>query len=125
MIFGATTRREHRSRRVLALILFAWLSLLVQPCVAGLPAVPAAAEHCDHGSTPDHDMACHAVQAADCEMAADLNVGSPPAADWPRAAELIAVLPLAEGSLTASGRAQLRATTTGPPLTIRFCNLRN
>jgi hypothetical protein len=70
-------------------------------------------------------MACHTVQAADCEMSAEFNTGIAPAADWPRAAELIDVLPLAEGALTACGHAQLRATTTGPPLTIRFCNLRN
>lgn len=111
---------------MLAGILLAWLSLLVQPCVADMPAMPdAAAEHCDHSGMPDHAASCHEVQAVDCEMSMELNAGSPQAADTPHTGSFIAMLPADVGRSSSRVSAQLRALTTGPPLTIRFCNLRN
>ncbi|MCK6370402.1 MAG: hypothetical protein L6Q83_03585 [Gammaproteobacteria bacterium] len=126
MISAATIRRESRKRRVVAGVVLAWLGLLVQPCVADMPAMPdAGVEHCDHSGMPDHAASCHEVQAIDCEISMELNAGLPQAADAPHTGGLIAMLPADVGRSSSSVGAQLRALTTGPPLTIRFCNLRN
>jgi hypothetical protein len=128
MFSGTTARYTGRQRRLLALLLFAWLNLLMQPCVAGLPPMPVAAEHCDHGSGTDHAVPCAAMQATACEMQAELNADSPPPASVRRVSTLLAVLPVDDadaGTIRAwSGNAD-PARASAPHLSIRFCNLRN
>jgi hypothetical protein len=130
MIFSATTGRERRTRRIMACVMFAWLNLLLQPCVAGLPAQPVAAGHCDHsGAPPDHSRSCAAMQANVCEMTGEINVDSPQAIVPVRTGALLALLPSpVDSSWSQSDRALLHraaSPATGPPLHIRFCNLRN
>lgn len=118
-----TTGRQARARRLLALFVFGWLNLVIQPCVAEMPVPPPGMEHCDHGGSLDHAVPCLAMQAVDCEASAALNAGAPQPSMLPRVASAMTWLPFAETAAVAT--ADPRAATTGPPLTIRFCNLRN
>jgi hypothetical protein len=120
---GSTTRRHARARRLLALFVFGWLNLIIQPCVAEMPVPPAGMEHCDHGGSPDHATPCPAMQAADCETSAAWNAGAAQPSALPRTAVALAWLPIGQTSSLAT--ADPRAATSGPPLTIRFCTLRN
>jgi hypothetical protein len=127
MIPAGTTHCTDRQRRLIALLLFAWLNLIVQPCLAGMPEMPAGMEHCDHGDATDHGAPCPLMHAADCQMAADMNADSSRAAAPPRAGALLALLPFPDVARAGA----LRTTrddpgdSAGPSLNIRYCNLRN
>jgi hypothetical protein len=128
MFSGATANHARRQRRLVMVLVFAWLNLLIQPCQAGLPANPAAAaEHCDHRESPDHTLLCAAMQATACDMSADMNADAPAAGvPRPHLGVLLAVLLADSSGLIATVPHQGDpARATGPPLNIRFCNLRN
>jgi hypothetical protein len=118
-------RDDGRQRRLMALVLLAWLSLLVRPCAAGLPSLPVEDEPCHHGEGPEHVLPCASMQAVDCEMSAELNADASPSTLPARPGVLLALLPPSVGGPGALPVADLRPPATGPPLNIRFCNLRN
>ena len=121
---SSTNGLQQGRRRLLALLAFAWLNLLVQPCLAEPPAMPAGMEHCDHGDSTHQAASCLEMQAADCEHAGDFLGGSPHGDGATRTGSLLLVLPAAEADST------LAASPVDPgggstPLHIRYCNLRN
>ncbi|GMW06678.1 MAG: hypothetical protein QY320_12580 [Gammaproteobacteria bacterium] len=108
----------------MALLFFAWLHLLVQPCLAEIPDVVDPTSHCESGEWVDH-LTCCTMQAVDCHGLNELSADALPRTPWPRMDELLAVLPPEASSSPTTLATVLRATTTGPPLIIRFCSLRN
>lgn len=126
MPLAADTQTLARPRRLLLVLLFAWLNLLVQPCVAEAPALPTGMEHCEHDAG-DRMMACTVIEAGGCEMDVDLNADGPRANGEFRPGWLLAVLPV-PAVLHAAEFTDLPidpGARAGPSLTIRFCNLRN
>lgn len=124
------TSAHGQPRRLVAGLLLALLNLLVQPCLASLPAQPVAAAHCDHGGAPPgHASACPAMQATDCEMIGEFNFDSPQSVVPARTGTVLALLPLpVDCSRVRTHRAALEraaSPATGPPLNILYCNLRN
>lgn len=120
------TRTPARPRRLLLVLLCAWLNLLVQPCVAEAPAMPAGMEHCEHDGA-DLMMACAVIEAGGCEMDLDLNADGPRASGESRPGSILAVLPV-PAVLHAAEFTDLPVdpgARAGPSLNIRFCNLRN
>jgi hypothetical protein len=124
------TRRP--GRRLLALFVFGWLNLVLQPCLAGtaMGAMDATAPgHCAQlPGAPDADR-CISMMVQDCVQAGGLQgdalprsgddhrliapAGFPPAAAaWP------------SGHLPIVPSRHLRPASD-PPFTIRFCTLRN
>jgi hypothetical protein len=103
--------------------MLAWLNLIVQPCQAEVPAMPVGMEDCDHGGSGDHPAPCHAMQASDCDAPLALNADSPPSPVLARPARPLSSLPNTPAARFDSSHR--RPAATGPPLTIRFCTLRN
>lgn len=108
---------------MLALFALGWLNLIVQPCQAAMPMMPAGMEDCGHGGTPDQAPPCPTMQAGDCEASFALNADAPPSPALTRPAAFM--LPVPEASSGGIVNARLHPAATGPPLTIRFCTLRN
>lgn len=117
------SRRQERARQLLALFVLAWLNLIVQPCQAELPVMPVGMEDCDHGGSGERPAPCRAMQAVECEAPLALNADSPPSPVVARPAMLSASLP--DALAARFNNSHLRPAATGPPLTIRFCKLRN
>lgn len=120
-----TTSQHDRRRRILALLLFGWLNLLVQPCLAELPPMPAGMENCDHGGTPDHAVPCAEMRAADCDRLDDFNADGARSGESPRAGVLIEILPLSAATQAIALAAPDDPGGGATPLHIRYCNLRN
>ncbi len=123
------TADKHRlnatPRRLLAVVVLAWLNLLVQPCLAELPAAAAGGmEHCDHDGGPHHGMPCPEMQAIDCEAPADLIAAVPQGDGAARVGSLLAILP-AVSATAAPAAASADPGGGATPLHIRYCNLRN
>ena len=110
-----------RIRRLLALCVLAWLNLLIQPCLAEVPAIATSAGHCDHAGEHAH-VPCPEMTADGCVTSWDSTVSTAPASHPSRFDTLVLRLPPAPDlsfDETDSG------DVAGPPLTIRYCNLRN
>lgn len=104
----------------MALLLAAWLNLLVQPVFAAVP-VAAGMEHCDHSGD------CPEMRPVACEADNDVNTDGQRLAVPPRTVFLLALLPpdpLVAARIVHADH-DLRPPPTGPPLTIRLCQLRN
>lgn len=116
---SACDRLRHL-RRLGALVVVAWLQLLLQPALAQTPAMPA-------------DMDCH--HAGDCPaiLTADCTADQPFVAATghaPPASHVAPLLVISPADALARPADALRAATlqppaTGPPLIIRFGHLRN
>ena len=110
-----------RTRHLVALTLVAWLNLMVQPALVAAQVVPVGMEHCNHaGDCPQmHSVACVAKN--------QLNIESQRRAAPPRTVSPLVLLPadLLHDARLAHSLRTLRPADTGPPLTIRFCHLRN
>jgi len=115
-------------RRVLALLALGWFTVLLQPCFAAAPAMPADMEHCAHEGT-DHsgtaDVPCLEMQAEQCVAATDLNADAPRATGSAPVGALLLLLPAAPAIRAASRVEPIASAAAGPPLNIRYCVLRN
>lgn len=115
-----------RGRRHLVALLCVWLALLVQPCAMALPAAAASMEHCHSAVQTDPPAPCPAMLAGHCRMSVDAHVDSPKAGHEvavPTPAVLLALIePVDSATCLSPPEPGIRA---GPPLHIRFCNLRN
>jgi hypothetical protein len=127
ILSGSTARSRIRRRNLAALFLVAWLNLFLQPCLAELPARPAATEHCDHGSGSEHAALCAAMQATICEITGEWNANSPQSHGPPRAGSLLMLLPLPDTHRTVALTSPdaYPGDAAGPSRHLRFCKLRN
>jgi len=120
----AQVRRE-ATRRLVALIVLAWLNPVAQPGFAA-PAMPAAMAHCDHGGTPTDLMQCQEMRADGCAVANDFAADAPRRGPQPRADAIPVLLPQATTALRPSVTgSQPSQQAAGPTLSIRYCKLRN
>ena len=111
-----------RIRRLLALCVLAWLNLLIQPCLAQVPAIAAAtAGHCDHADGHSH-APCPEMTAEGCVTSWDSTVSTTPATSPVRFESMVLLLPPVAD---AAWRETDTGDYAGPPLTIRYCSLRN
>lgn len=112
-------------RRVLALCALAWLNLLMQPCLAQPIPLPAPASHCGHnGDAPG--APCAEMTADGCVTNYDSGIVTTPVCAPARPSAQIALLPpLAAGGAPAIPGRRTSEPHGGPPLTIRYCTLRN
>jgi hypothetical protein len=112
------TRKQ--ARRLLALLALAWLNVIVQPCLAGTAAPPAAMEECEHGTPAYGAMPCAEMQADDCGPPDELGHEPPRAAARPQV-----LLGLASPVAAPPAHHCPGDPGRGPPLTIRYCTLLN
>jgi hypothetical protein len=127
ILSGSTARSRIRRRNLAALFLVAWLNLFLQPCLAELPARPAAMEHCDHAGSTEHTMPCAAMQATICEVTGDWSANAPQSHGPPRAGSLLMLLRVPETHRTVAlfSPGAYPGDAAGPSRHLRFCKLSN
>jgi hypothetical protein len=115
---------SRNTRRLLALCALAWINLLIQPCLAQSPAMPASMENCGHPG--DASLAsCPEMTTTGCATSNDSFVGTAPGIDVRRYDFVIATLTPDIAGVRPLPRSATAGDSAGPPLTIRYCNLRN
>jgi hypothetical protein len=115
-------------RRLCALGVLAWLNLVLAPCVAAMPAMPAqpgAAAHCEHDDASTSAIPCAQMVAQACAATEDGNADGLRLAGSVRPAALLALLPPDAAAAAPSLRDAPDTDSTGPPLAIRYCSLQN
>ncbi len=121
-------RGRLQARRLLALFALGWLSLVAQPCLATSPAMPAGMQHCDHGGTPGHPAPCLEMQVDHCIKSDDFNFDRLRVSKAPRSAAILSMLPavpVRQHPAAVAADPHFIGDPTGPPLHIRYRNLRN
>lgn len=117
-------RSQVNGRRLLALLAFAWLNLLIQPCLAEPLAAPESMVQCDHDGAPHDAVPCAEMQATVCETDTELAADSLRGENLNRGGSLLALL--TSGDASGTPAAQLADPGGGAiPLRIRYCTLRN
>lgn len=112
----------HRARRLVALLLLAWLNLALQPVNAAVPAPPADMEDCHHAGV------CPEMRAAGCVDDGPVAVAGQRLDDHrDPVAPLLAVLPVdaVQPPRPIHFERHGHPPGAGPPLVILFGHLRN
>jgi hypothetical protein len=116
-------------RAVLAALVLGWAGLVAAPCLPAAPAMPATptGEHCGHGGASHDDGGpCAEMLAQGCAVPDHASADGPRAEPLPRNASLLTLpVALADPGVARGDARPGGHAATGPPLTIRYCNLRN